>query len=285
MHLGPSGEAAAHAVAEHVVGDVILELVDERWPLGTRPHKAHIPFDDVEELWPLVEVVLAQERADLRAPRVSVLRPHRAGLGFRVVHHGAELVNEESPAVHGHPFLGVENRSFAATKRDREHNRGKYREDGQSDQQRKSAGDNHHSLHQCRGSVHRRLVQGHDGDAVKILDAGAQGEALKEVGNDPDIDELIVQILHQIDHVRVTIDRQGHIHDIDPVRGDDLVRAIQRAENRSPGQLGRRARRLGKEAHHVESESLLGRELAGHGLTELRSSGHQDPNRVFASGP
>src|SRR5438128_338352 len=42
VDLGPAGDAALDPVAQHVLRDALLELLDEGRPLGARPHQAHV---------------------------------------------------------------------------------------------------------------------------------------------------------------------------------------------------------------------------------------------------
>ena len=67
-------------VAQHVLRDAVLELLDEVGPLGTRADDRHVAAQHVPELRQLVEVAAAQPAADRRAARVVLARPDRAGV-------------------------------------------------------------------------------------------------------------------------------------------------------------------------------------------------------------
>src|ERR1043166_5584647 len=67
VHLRPPRHARPYLVAEHVIGDLLAELVDEHGPLGTRADEAHLPAHHVEKLWQLVEREPAQPRAEARS--------------------------------------------------------------------------------------------------------------------------------------------------------------------------------------------------------------------------
>ena len=112
VDLRPAGEAGLHLVAQHVLRNLVLELLDEVRPLGPRPDDRHVAAQHVPELRQLVEVRAAQEacRAASRADRRS-LRPHRPGLALGVVVHRAELDDRERLAVEAHPLLAVEHRA------------------------------------------------------------------------------------------------------------------------------------------------------------------------------
>src|SRR5262249_15816464 len=50
VHLRPAGDARLHAVAEHVLRDLVLELAHEGRPLGARADDRHVAGEDVPEL-------------------------------------------------------------------------------------------------------------------------------------------------------------------------------------------------------------------------------------------
>src|SRR4051794_38838759 len=52
--LRPAGDARRHQRTELVVGQLLLELVDERRALGARTDDAHVAADDVDDLRQLV---------------------------------------------------------------------------------------------------------------------------------------------------------------------------------------------------------------------------------------
>src|SRR5689334_21672905 len=66
VDLGPAGDAGLDLVAQHVLRDAVLELLDEERPLRSRSDDRHVALEHVPELRPLIEIVTAQEGADLR---------------------------------------------------------------------------------------------------------------------------------------------------------------------------------------------------------------------------
>src|SRR5262245_7630034 len=118
VDLRPARHPALHSVAEHVLGDALLELLHEGGPLRPRPDEAHVAQQYVDELGELVEVVLAQEGADWRAARVVGGGEDGAGVLLGVVHHRAELVDLERPTVEGHALLADQDRARPATELD-----------------------------------------------------------------------------------------------------------------------------------------------------------------------
>src|SRR5882672_10260863 len=74
VDLRPARDAGLHLVAQHVLRDLVLELGDEVRPLRTRTDNRHLAAQHVPELRQLVEVRLAQQLADRRAPRVLLAR-------------------------------------------------------------------------------------------------------------------------------------------------------------------------------------------------------------------
>src|SRR5688572_9120614 len=110
VHLRPAGDTRLHLVAQHVLRDAVLELLHEEGAFRPRADDRHLTFEDVPELWQLVEVEAAQPAADRRRARVVFARPHRPAGVFGVVLHRAELVDGEWPAVEAHALLRVEDR-------------------------------------------------------------------------------------------------------------------------------------------------------------------------------
>src|SRR5436305_11460658 len=60
VDLRPSSDAGLDLVAQHVLRDAVLELLDEERPLRTRADDRHVAAEDVPELRQLVEVESAQ---------------------------------------------------------------------------------------------------------------------------------------------------------------------------------------------------------------------------------
>src|SRR5947209_19988221 len=79
VDLRPAGDARLHAVTEHVLRNLLAELIDEHRALGPRADEAHVAAEHVEELRNLVEARAAQPPADRRRAIVALRRPHRAG--------------------------------------------------------------------------------------------------------------------------------------------------------------------------------------------------------------
>src|SRR5262245_51102545 len=108
VDLGPSRNAGLDLVAQHVLRNAVLELLDEERPLRARTHDGHVALQHVPELRPFVEVVAAQERADPGCAVVVLVRPDRSRLALRVGRHRPELVDGELLAVESHALLRVE---------------------------------------------------------------------------------------------------------------------------------------------------------------------------------
>src|SRR5215203_5721909 len=109
VHLRPPGDPRFDLVAEHVLRDAVLELLDEIGPLRPWTDQRHVAAKHVPELRELVEIELPQPPPDRRASRIIVSRPHRAGVVFGPRVHRAELVDVEGLAVEPHALLGIEN--------------------------------------------------------------------------------------------------------------------------------------------------------------------------------
>ena len=77
VHLRPSRDAGLDLVAQHVLRNSVLELLDEIRPFGPRAHDRHVAPQHVPELGQLVEVDAAQPAAHRRASGIVVTRPDR----------------------------------------------------------------------------------------------------------------------------------------------------------------------------------------------------------------
>src|SRR6186713_3058153 len=102
VDLRPAGDAGLDLVAQHVLRDAVLELLDEEGALGPRPDDRHVALEHVPELRQLVEVEAAQPAAHRRRPRVVVAHPHRARRVLGVLVHRADLEYGEGAAVEPH---------------------------------------------------------------------------------------------------------------------------------------------------------------------------------------
>src|SRR5581483_5283717 len=75
VDLRPSGQTRLHLVAQHVLRNPMLELLDKVRALGPRPHDRHVAAEDVPELRQLVEIRSPEKTAERRDPWVVLLRP------------------------------------------------------------------------------------------------------------------------------------------------------------------------------------------------------------------
>ena len=142
-HLPPAGDAGLDRQALQVEFRVLGHLVGQR---RARAHDGHLAQEHVDELWELVDGVLADELADLRYAGVFPHLEHGAGdlvspleLGEALVGvlvHGAELPHAEGgqPAVAvGLPYadLAVERVALALHADGRGEHQAGYGDDGQ----------------------------------------------------------------------------------------------------------------------------------------------------------
>src|SRR5215211_301698 len=112
--LRQTRDTGTHAEGD---GELLRVQLDKGWILGPRPDKAHLAFEDVDELRDLVELRPRQDASDAREPGVVRSREHRAPGS---VVHLAELQHGEldtmtacSPAAiqHGPPAVELDRKS------------------------------------------------------------------------------------------------------------------------------------------------------------------------------
>ena len=177
---------------EHVVRDLVLELVDEGRPLRARTDDRHLALEHVPDLRQLVERGAAKEGADASSSRVVAHRPDRTGARLCVDAHRAELQNHELAPVQPHAHLTIEDRA-AILEPDQQCN------DGQEGQQHdhRHGGDRqvHGALGQGVPALERHLRQIDDRDAVDVFEGGPQRGVLEEIGNQTDLDALAVDLV------------------------------------------------------------------------------------------
>ena len=112
VDLGPAGDPGLHLVAQHVLRDPVLELLDEVRALRARARRSTCRrCSTFQSCGSSSRSKLAQPAPDRRAARVVVARPHRAGLVFGVDVHRSEFEDLEGLAVETHALLRVEHRA------------------------------------------------------------------------------------------------------------------------------------------------------------------------------
>ena len=216
-------------MAEHVLRDAVLELLDEVRSLGPRADDGHVAAQHVPELRQLVDVEAAQQPADPRRARVVVTRPDRAGVVLGADVHRAELVDVERLAVEPHPLLLVEHGPRGRLL-DEERDEREERREGRERARRNADVDG--ALQDAVEAAQRHVVEADDRDAVEVLEPRAQRDELQQVGDDVDVDAGAVGRLDQAEHLDVLVERQRHIQVVDVLAADDVVRLLQRAELR-----------------------------------------------------
>src|SRR5438477_902023 len=220
VHLGPPRDPALHAMAEHVLGDALLELLHERRPLRARADQAHVPEHDVDELRELVEVEPPQPDPERRAARVLGRGPDRPRVPLRLVDHRPELVYLEGPAVEGHALLAQEHWSPAAPGLDEGRDG---QEDGDEGEKGRGADHGiHDPLDHAVPAPQRDLAEADDGDAVEVLEHGLDRRVLDEVGHDLDVQALVAHALDELEELGVLVEGQRDVELVRVVAGRHL---------------------------------------------------------------
>lgn len=115
VDLGQAGDAGLDGQAVEVTGDLLAQDTNELRPLGARADERHVAPKNVVELRQLVEVKLAEPVAQARDARVAVdAGPNRAGAGFGIDPHGAELIHGEDATAAADASLLVNTGPFGA---------------------------------------------------------------------------------------------------------------------------------------------------------------------------
>lgn len=92
---------------------ILLELLDEERPFGTRADNAHFPLQDIDKLRQLIQAHRAQKAPHLRDARIVLPRHHRAARLLRILAHAAKFINLKLLAIPSGAHLFVKNRPLA----------------------------------------------------------------------------------------------------------------------------------------------------------------------------
>lgn len=174
VDLRPAGNARAYLVLDHVTGYLLLELLHEKWALRARPHKAHIPFQHIEDLWKLIKACLADEFPDRGDTRIIPGRPSLLLMAVILYFHGAELIHLKFLVMQPHPYLGKNQRPLGG-KLDQEGD--KEHRDGENEQHQHRARDIHRALEELvHGIAERDIADVDDREPIQILGVGCGGD-------------------------------------------------------------------------------------------------------------
>src|SRR5262249_32672478 len=113
--LCDASQSRAHAVPFSVAwnvfhGDVgaMSARLDFAWPERPGANKAHVPNEDVPQLWELVHCGRPHQPSDSGHSRITRGRLQGADAGLRVGNHRAELQRTENAPALSHAFLTEE---------------------------------------------------------------------------------------------------------------------------------------------------------------------------------
>ena len=83
-----------------------FQLLNEEFPLGSRPHKAHVTVENIPQLGQLVHAPFADEVPHPGNAVIIGLGPHRPAHFLGIGHHGAKLVHLVWACDFPDPILG-----------------------------------------------------------------------------------------------------------------------------------------------------------------------------------
>src|SRR4029077_20880733 len=102
-------DAGLHAMALHIIWDLLRQLRYEFGTFGPWADEAHVAAQDIEDLRQLIDAQLADDRAHARHAWIGVLCPLRP-VQLRVLSHAAELQHLEQLPAQTHPRLPLQRR-------------------------------------------------------------------------------------------------------------------------------------------------------------------------------
>lgn len=110
IDLGVAGETGLYLQAEFEVRDAGIVFLRDLGPFGAGADQAHVPKENVEELWELIQAMSSHESSD-RGDAVVIFAHAQAGHAvlFRINPHGPEFPDFKLPSVLREADLSVEN--------------------------------------------------------------------------------------------------------------------------------------------------------------------------------
>src|ERR1700674_4612571 len=105
--LSPPGNSWTNRVPKVVVRNLLTERCDKLGPLRTRPDKAHVAPQHVQQLWKLIHARLAKESAYTRDSRIVVRGPGWPSIRLGVGVHRAKFVAAKVHTVAPHAALPI----------------------------------------------------------------------------------------------------------------------------------------------------------------------------------
>ncbi len=135
--------------------------------------------------------------------------------------------------------------------------------------------------------LERDLVDADDGEPVEVLDVGLEGQELEEVGDEADVDGILVDDPEGLDDLGIVVKVQGHIDLGNPVFLDDGPEVVEPAQDLDPSvDADLRPLRdvVVKETQDPEPEVPEARELLGDGPAHLARADDEDVGQVQPPG-
>ena len=281
MHLRPAGDAGFDAVAEHVVGDFVFELVNKGRSLGTRADQRHLALEHIPQLRQLVDRPLAQESTDGGAAGITADRPHRAGGRFGVHPHRAELPDHERFAVEPHTLLAVENRATIIEPDDQCEDRQEGQEDHHADGRQRQID---RPFGEAAPALERHLREVDHRHAVEVFEARLQGGELEHVRHQLHFHTVTANLFEHGHHAFVRFERQRDVDLIDVFPGDHRFDVLERAEHGGVLVVATDFARIVVEVtHHLETQLAVRLQLVGDFAAEVAGTHDQDALQVEAA--
>ena len=135
-------------------------------------------------------------------------------------------------------------------------------------------------------ALQRHVVHVDDRQPVEVLEAGAQRDELQEVGHHLDVDVLAAGDLHQLEQLRVLLDRQRDVEVIDALGVGHLGDIGQLAEQRQPAIAEViAAGAIVDEADDLVAELAVLQHAVGQHAAEIAGAGNQNALQPDAGAP
>src|SRR3984957_16380478 len=99
-------------MANVVMRDLVLEVLNQLRSFRSRPNQAHFAFKHIPELWGFIDIPLPHKCANPKPARVVFPGPANFPVFFGIKSHTANLQHVERLTIPAEPSLAVQDRSW-----------------------------------------------------------------------------------------------------------------------------------------------------------------------------
>src|SRR3990170_318524 len=95
VNLSPACDSGPDFVAQHILGNLSLEVLNKEWPLRPRAYQTHLPLQDIPKLRPFVDVKFSQNSPPSCHTWIIRIRENGTRFRFGIGPHRPKLMHEK----------------------------------------------------------------------------------------------------------------------------------------------------------------------------------------------